>query len=193
MLDGLYRKIQRGVRTKWGMFWLGVLAMLESTIIPVTIELFAAPLMAVTRRPYLIAHVILIGTLAGALVGYAAGALLNEPVIEPALAAMGWLDEYAGIKDDIRENGFWAVFLIGLTPIPFQIGTVGAGVVGYPIHLFVLAVLISRAIRYYAVAVIVDLLGRRAKKFIEQYQSIVLFGGTAILLLAALVYTLYVG
>lgn len=193
MLNGLYRKIQKGVRTRWGMFWLGVLAVLESTIIPVTIELFAAPLMAVTRRPYLIAHVILVGTIVGALLGYAAGAYLNEPVIQPALAAMGWTDDYLGIKDDIERNGFWAVFLIGLTPIPFQIGTVGAGVVGYPLHLFVLAVIISRGIRYYAVALLADLLGRRAKNFIEKYQTLILFVGTAVLVGAAVLYSIFIG
>ena len=186
MLDGLYLRIIKGIRTPMGKFWLGVLALLECTIFPVTIELFAAPLMAVSRKPYMIANVILIGTLAGALLGYALGHFMFEPVIKPALERVGWMDEYQVFEKDLLKNGFWAVFLVGLTPIPFQIGTVGAGVVGYSLPLFIVAVVISRAIRYYALALVADILGRRARSFLKKYQTIILFVGTGVLVIGYL-------
>ena len=186
MLDGLYLRIIRGIRTRTGKFLLGVLAVLESTIVPVTIELVAAPLMAVSRQPYVIANIILIGTIVGALLGYALGFFMFEPIIKPLLERVGWMDEYQVFEKDILANGFWAVFLVGLTPIPFQIGTVGAGVVGYSLPLFIVAVTISRAIRYYALALLADILGRRARKFLNKYQSVILFGGIAVLLIGYL-------
>ncbi len=188
MLDNLYRQVNEGVETLRGQLLLGFVALIECTVVPITIELFVAPLMATSRRPFLIAHVILIGTLAGALLGYWLGAVSFEPLIKPALEWAGWMDEFSAYEADLRANGFWAVFLVGLTPIPFQIGTVGAGLVGYSLPLFCVAVLASRAIRYYAVALLAWYLGRRAKAFLENYGTLVLFVGTAVLVLGYLVY-----
>ncbi|MEM8626475.1 MAG: VTT domain-containing protein [Pseudomonadota bacterium] len=187
MLDGLYRQINDGVETLKGRVLLCLLAILECTIFPVTIELFVAPLMATSRRPFLIAHIILIGTVIGALLGYLLGALI-EPTIEPALAQLGWLEQFNSFKVDLEKNGFWVMFLVGLTPFPFQIGTVGAGAIGYSLPLFVMAVILSRAIRYYAVAGLAWYFGRAARTWIEQYGTLILFVGTAVLLTGWLLY-----
>lgn len=190
MLDGLYRRIREGIHTWKGKTLLGVAAFLECTIIPVTIELVATPLMVVSGRPYLIAHIISIGTLVGALASYALGAFMFEPVIQPLLEWAGWMDDFRRFEGDLLENGFWAVFLVGLTPIPFQIGTVGAGVLGYSLPMFILAVLISRGIRYYAIAILADILGHKAHDLIERYGSMILFVGTGVLVGGAVLYSL---
>jgi len=76
-----------------------------------------------------------------------------------------------------------AILLVGVTPIPFQAATLGAGGAGYPIPLFVLATLVARGIRYYGLALLVRLLGDRAQTVWERHATRI---GVGILLLAAL-------
>lgn len=187
----LGRRINALARTRWGLFWLGLISFLESTIIPMATEPLVAPIMATSRRPYTIATTILVGCILGALAGYGLGWVLSEPVIAPLVERFGWTADYQYIIGQLKNEklwiGFWAVFLVGLTPFPFQIGTVGAGVAGFSLPLFVLAVAISRFIRYFGVALLADILGRKAGKWLERHMALILFGGTGGLMVIFLI------
>ena len=90
---------------------------------------------------------------------------------------MGAAEQYESAIKDLNNNGFLALFLVGVTPFPFQVGTAAAGAAGYNIFLFIAAVAISRSLRYLALAALVRIIGASAREWIEKHQFAIFIGG----------------
>jgi len=164
--------------------WLVVLSFLENTILLFPVEPLFIPVMAMRRRwAFLYAGLLTLGCVLGALATYWIAAAAFDSIVEPAMRAGGILDEFASVRDDVKERGFWALFIVGVSPIPFQLGTVGSGVVGLPLGEFVAAIALSRALRYFALAGMVYAVGRRAEHLIERYESELLVGALVVCVL----------
>ena len=97
------------------------------------VEPLYIPAMAMRRRWAMIyAALLTLGCVLGALATYWVAAAAFEPLVQPAMHAGGIMDNFEAVREDIKERGFWALFIVGVSPIPFQLGTVAAGVVGVP-------------------------------------------------------------
>ncbi|MGF1551734.1 MAG: YqaA family protein [Paracoccaceae bacterium] len=142
---------------------LALASFLESTIVPIPLETLVVPLMVANpERAWRIAHAIFAGCLVGALMFYVLGNLLYEPVIEPAIETLGLTETFQETRQRLDESGlFWAVFLISLAPLPFQLATLGAGTMGENVVVFMAAVALSRGIRYYGLAFLAERFGAR--------------------------------
>ena len=140
---------------------LALASFLESTFVPVPLEVLVVPLMVAHPRSALrIAWAIWGGCLLGATVFYLLALWLYDPLVAPLMEAAGW----SGALDDLRarlgeEGVFGAVFLISLTPVPFQVATLGAGAAGANFLVFIAAVATSRGIRYFGLALLAWWLG----------------------------------
>lgn len=130
---------------------------------PIPLEALVAPLMmARYDRALGIALTIWLGCLAGALSFYAIGGLLFEPLVEPVLQTLGLATEFDDMGNRLDQEGvFWAVFLISISPVPFQLATLGAGSAGVDPTTFTLAVASSRGLRYFGLAILALTLGPR--------------------------------
>lgn len=152
---------------------LTFVSFLESTFVPIPLELILAPLMV--RRnanAFLIAFWVLVGCVAGALFFYGLGALLFDPVVKPALEYFGQSEATHKIKSEIGNDGvFWTVFVISLTPAPLQAATLGAGLAQANILYFTLAIVLSRGLRYFGFAAIMHFAGRPALAWIQRRQN----------------------
>jgi membrane protein YqaA with SNARE-associated domain len=142
---------------------LAALSFLEATILPIPLETVIAPLMAAhPKRAYSIAAAIFAGCLAGALVFYLLALALYDPVVAPALDGLGLLDDFDAMRARLNDESlFWTVFLVSLTPAPFQLATLGAGAVGGSVLTFMLAVAASRALRYFGLGFLARRFGPR--------------------------------
>ncbi|GAA0361280.1 YqaA family protein [Bowmanella denitrificans] len=161
------------------------LSMLEAIIIPIPLELILIPYMLLEReRIWLLASVALAGCIAGALIGYGVGQLLFDSVGHWFIARLGAAEEFEAFKQTLQNDGFIAVFMVGVTPVPFQVAMLAAGVTGYSLSMFILASMLSRGIRYYGLAVLVLLFGERASRLWRRHARTV---GASLLALALLV------
>lgn len=142
---------------------VAVLSMGESTVVPVPLETVIVPLMiGYPARAWAIGFAALVGCLVGATIFYFAGAALFEPVVAPALMALGLAEEFRDAVSELGEAGsFLAVFLISVGPLPLQLATLGAGATDMSYPLFMAAIAASRAIRYLGLAVVCNLVGER--------------------------------
>ena len=77
-----------------------------------------------------------------------------------------------------EDANFFAVFLAGLTPIPYKVITLSAGVFGVNLPVFVAASVLSRGLRFYAVAGLIRVFGEPIRDFIDRYFNLltVVFG-----------------
>lgn len=147
------------------MLWiLGTLSFLETIIIPVPIEVVLIPLMAANKyRIWMLASVAMTGCLLASLVGYGVGMVLFQSIGTWFIESMNMQNAYQQFQLFFDDYGFIAILTLGILPIPFQVAMITAGLSAYPIHLFVLATVISRGIRYYGLAWLVRRFGSRVE------------------------------
>jgi membrane protein DedA with SNARE-associated domain len=60
------------------------------------------------------------------------------------------------------------VFIAGITPLPYKVFTIASGVTGLPLATFVAGSVISRGIRFFAVATLLWWIGEPIRAFIEK-------------------------
>jgi membrane protein YqaA with SNARE-associated domain len=63
----------------------------------------------------------------------------------------------------------WIVFVFGLTPLPYKLVTITAGVARVNLPVFLVASILSRALRFFLVAWILSKWGDPARRFIDRY------------------------
>ena len=110
-------------------------------------------------------------SLIGGVIGYAIGAgawhLLQDwffvwvPGVTP--------EAFARVQGLYDRWDFWAVFVAGLTPIPYKVFTVAAGVFDVSLATLVAASAIGRPARFFAVAAVFFFFGRQMRELIERY------------------------
>lgn len=144
--------------------------------------------MAVNRRRiWRLATAATAGNLLASLLGYGIGMALYQSVGAWFIEAMGYEDAYRSFRAFFDRHGFAAIVAVGILPVPFQVAMITAGLSGYPVHLFVLAALVARGMRYYGLGWLVLRFGRPAQRLWERHAL------TASLGAAALVLAVYLG
>lgn len=147
-----------------------VASFLESLIVPIPLELILIPLLLHQRdRIWAIASATLAGCLLGASVGYAVGLWFFDDIGDAVLTWLGYQDAFESFTARFAEHGFATLLLVGITPVPFQVGMLSAGSAEYPYMLFMLAAFIARGIRYYGLALLVYWLGDKVLANWQRY------------------------
>ena len=155
-----WRRIVESPHTRW-MF--AVASFLETLILPIPIEAILVPYMLCRRdRIWRTATVVLAGCLVAALVGYGFGYFLFDTVGQWFLDAMQYNRQFEAFRERFEQQGFWAIVLVGIVPIPFQLAILAAGISGYSVPLFLLGAAIARGLRYYGLALVLWLFGDAA-------------------------------
>ncbi|WP_085620781.1 YqaA family protein [Thalassospira alkalitolerans] len=150
------QRLERLATGRKGLGGIGIASFLETTIIPVPIEVLIAPVMAASRqRGLMVASVTLIGSIAGAVFLYFLAFGLFDELARPLIDLVGGGDVFHEVEQKFQAGGFWVVFAISITPVPMQLAALAAGATAYPFWLFLIAISISRALRYYGLWVLV--------------------------------------
>jgi len=165
-------------------------AFLETTVLPVPFELLLVPLMLRYHHlVWLIVAAALAGCMLGAYAGYTVGMFAFQSFGQTALQALGAEHAMESFTARLQENGFWSVFLVGFTPVPVQVATLGAGFTSLSLATFTLAMLVSRGLRYGALGVMVHVFGERARLLLLRHRRKALVIG--LLLMGVLAYLLF--
>jgi len=152
---------------RWALF---LIAFVESSFFPVPPDLLLIALVIMTpERWWKDAGICLLGSILGGMLGYLIGWqfwLLVDSFFFEHIFHEAAFDK---VKALYQQHEFWAVFTAGLTPIPYKIFTITAGVCTINFPIFVLASAISRGARFFIVALLLKYFGSRMKGFIEKY------------------------
>jgi membrane protein YqaA with SNARE-associated domain len=176
-LKGVYNWVLHWAQTKWGVLALFILAFAESSFFPIPPDvLLIACCLADPKRSFYYALVCTIGSVLGAVGGYALGYYLW---LTPAGEFSGianfffrhlfTVDGYYSVKEMYDQYNFWVVFTAGFTPIPFKLITITAGVFDINFWMFVAASIVSRGLRFFLVAGLIWKFGPPIKTFIDKY------------------------
>jgi membrane protein YqaA with SNARE-associated domain len=168
----MYDWVLHWADTPYGLQALAILAFVESSFFPIPPDpLLIALCLGATWRAPRFAAVATGASVLGGILGYGIGALFwlslsgfffdNVPGVTP--------EAFATVQGLYDQWGFWAVFLAGLTPIPYKVFTISAGVFAINFPIFVLASVLSRGLRFFVLAELIRRYGEPIRLFIDRY------------------------
>lgn len=195
-LRRLYAWVLHWGETPYGVPALVCLAFAESSFFPIPPDLLLIPLvLGALHKWRLLALWCTISSVLGGLAGYGIGMFAWE-------TAGIWIFENVAHVDLVLVDGrldielppylitfadtlggkhlfhvydrwnAWIVLVFGLTPLPYKIVTITAGVAQVNLTTFLLASVTARGLRFFTVAWILSRWGKPAKVFIERYFNI---------------------
>jgi membrane protein YqaA with SNARE-associated domain len=155
-----------------GTVALGVITFAESSFFPVPPDpLLLALALGKPKRALYFALVATIASVAGGIFGYWLGRTLWAAVggffyrYVPGVSP----ESFGAVQDLYNQYDFWAVFLAGLTPLPYKVFTLASGVFAISFPVFVIASVVSRGARFFMIAGLVYYFGPRIKDFIDRH------------------------
>ena len=188
-LRGLYDWAMAQAERPYALWTLALISFVESSVFPIPPDVLLIPMvLAAPTRAWLIAGVCTVASVLGGFAGYAIGALLFEALGQPILELYGYLERFAEFQARYNDWGAWIVFGAGLTPFPYKVITIASGVTGLDLMTFMVASVVGRGLRFFAVAALLWWFGAPIKRFIETNLGwltviffVLLFGGFLVL------------
>ncbi len=156
---------------KWA---LASVSFAESSFFPIPPDIMLIPMILAERaKAWTLAFISTFSSTFGGLAGYAIGLFLFDTVGGAILSTYGLHDEFANLTRRYHEYGAWIVFIAGITPIPYKLITITSGAVSLDIAVFMVASLLSRGLRFFAIAGLLYWLGPTVRSFIERRLTLV--------------------
>ena len=168
----LYDWVLHWAETPYGVAALFVLALAESSFFPIPPDpLLIALCLGAASKSLRFALIATSASVLGGIIGYGIGAGAWD-LAEP------WFYQYVpGVSPEAFEQvqalydrwDFWAIFFAGLTPIPYKVFTLSAGVFSINFGIFVIASVLSRSLRFFVLAGLIFKFGKPIASFIDRY------------------------
>jgi membrane protein YqaA with SNARE-associated domain len=153
------------------LFWI---SFIESSFFPIPPDVMLVPMVIANRlKAWWYATVATVGSVIGGAFGYAIGFFFFEAIGEPILKLYGKSDGFDVFKSWFNEWGVWIIIAKGMTPFPYKVLTIAAGVMHMPFLEFMLASIVARAMRFYLVAGLLYFFGEPIREFIEKRLTLV--------------------
>lgn len=167
------------------IWWLAAIAFAEAIFFPIPQDILLIPMILAAReRAWRIAGIATVSSVAGGMLGYLVGYELFELVGRPILALYGHSDAIETLREAYGQQGWWIVLGGGLTPFPYKITTIASGAMALDPWVFLAASIISRGLRFYAIAFLLWRFGPPIRNLIERRFGlmttiffVLLFGG----------------
>jgi membrane protein YqaA with SNARE-associated domain len=158
-------------RAPWA---LAVVSFIESSFFPIPPDVMLIPMVLQDRsKAWWYATIATVASVLGGLLGYAIGYFFFEAIGKPILNFYGKEHALDSFIQFVHEYGVEAVIIKGMTPIPFKVVTIAAGVAKMDLLAFVGASIIARAMRFYLVAALLYFFGQPIREFIERRLTLV--------------------
>ena len=170
MIKILYNKTMELAGHPQAIYFLATVSFIEASFFPIPPDVMLIPMVLMyPSRAWLYALVATICSVLGGIFGYLIGAFSYEQFAQPILYTLGKEAQMASFSQKYNEVGLWAVITAGVSPIPFKVITIMSGATNLNFMVFVGASLVSRGIRFFIVAGLLNFYGHEIKIFIERY------------------------
>lgn len=154
--------------------WLSFFSFAESSFFPIPPDFLLAAILGSKQehRWFRYSSLTAIWSVVGGAFGYVIGLLLFDSVGQFLISTYN-LEQYLLVTQELFvQNAFWAIFIAGFTPIPYKIFTISAGFFGINFIVFIIASVISRFLRFFAVGYIIKVFGEDMRMFAFRYFNI---------------------
>lgn len=174
MIKRLYDWMMRNAsneRAPQALFWV---SFIESSFFPIPPDVMLVPMVLANRaKAWVFATIATVGSVIGGVFGYAIGYFLFDQIGKPILAFYGKAESFDQFTQWFNEWGVWILIIKGMTPFPYKVLTIAAGVAHMPLLEFCVASVVARAMRFFLVAALLYFFGEPIRDFIERRLSLV--------------------
>jgi membrane protein YqaA with SNARE-associated domain len=154
----------------------------ESSFFPIPPDVMLVPMILAQRsKAWAYALLATVSSVLGGIAGYAIGYFFMDAVGQPILEFYGKAEGFAKFKEMFNEWGVWILIIKGMTPIPYKVLTITAGVTHMQFVPFILASIVARSMRFFMVAALLYWFGPPIKDFIERRLMLVTTVGVVLL------------
>ena len=166
---------------------LSLVAFTESSFFPIPPFVLIVGMLASDKKQSWVRLAIIgmLSSVVGGIFGYFVGKFFYGYVGQPLIAWYGLESDVAYLGQIFKDHVFITIFLASLSPLPYKVFTLSAGLFSVNIWSFIAASVIGRSIRFFVVSYLADRYGIRAKRFMIEQQKI-----TNIILLVSMVIVL---
>jgi len=176
--------LEKNAQTKYAEYWLMAVAFAESSFFPIPVDvLLIVMLMYGANKWVHYASLATVFSVLGGIFGYLIGALFFDVLGEFIINTYNLQDSFDKVSILFNSNTFWTVFVAAFTPIPYKVFTITAGVFNINFLLFVLASILGRGIRFFIVAFVMKVFGKKVLDIFMKYFNAITLGIVVIILL----------
>lgn len=171
MLKGLYAWTMNLAAKKTAVWWLGIIAFVESSIFLVPADVLFLPMvLAKPRRAMFYATVATVASVLGGIAGWYLGHYAFESLAKPILEFYGKLDTFEHLRTSVDyETIVLLLITSGLAHLPpIKVVTILSGAANISLGLFIISAIITRGARFFILAGLLQRYGEDIRHFIEK-------------------------
>jgi membrane protein YqaA with SNARE-associated domain len=185
MFNSLYPRVRALAEGPHAERALAAIAFAESSFFPIPPDVLLAPMaLANPKRAWRYALIATIASVIGGMLGYAIGVWL-APRGHTILALFGHPQGQAEFHEWFSHWGVWIILVKGLTPIPYKLVTITAGLARFDLFTFVWASILTRGARFFLSATLLKYFGPAIRAEVERRLG--LYTGLFLVLLVGVV------
>lgn len=174
MLKRLYDWTMAKAASKDSGKWLAAVSFAESSFFPLPPDLLLVPMVIANRKAWWkLAAICTLASVVGGIAGYMIGYFLYETLGRWVIDFYHLTDKFEALRQTFVEYGAEILIIKGMTPIPYKLLTITAGVAHLDLWVFIGASIISRSMRFFLVAALLYFFGEPIRAFIEKRLTLV--------------------
>ena len=191
-IERWYERTKEMARHRHALRAMVTVSFFESFIFPIpTSAIFLPMVVASPHKAWRLAFICSLASVIGGIVGYLLGWLAYETIALPILENLGKAQKIKNYEGLVDQYGALAVFIGGLTPVPFKVVTVLSGALKLNFLVFLAASVLSRCMQFYFLAAVVWKFGERAEALIKKHFAVLSFGFVALCAIGWFVWKAY--
>lgn len=159
MLRKAYDWVIALAASRHAMLALALVAFAESSFFPIPPDIMLAPMVAARpRRAFVYAGICTAASVLGGFLGYAIGVFM-APLAQSILSVFGHANGQQEFQAWFARYGLGVILFKGLTPIPYKLVTITAGLARFDLFTFAWASVLTRGARFFAEATVLKFYG----------------------------------
>lgn len=182
LLHSLYHWTLKWAAHPHASYMLFFIAFIESSVFLIPPDVLLIPMtLAEPKRWFRFGLITVSASVIGGIAGYYIGYALWETMGRVVVDLYGLTNAMAMVEAKYQANAFIAIFTAALTPIPYKVFTISAGLFHISLPTLIIASILGRGLRFFAVAWLVGKFGNPVKEYIEKYFDMLTVGAAALL------------
>lgn len=168
MLKSLYNWMIRVAGTRHADKALAVASFAEASFFPIPPDVMLIPMvLARPEKAWRTAAICSIASVVGGFLGYAIGYYV-QPLGHWILALFGHPNGLTEFRCFFAKYGAAVILIKGLTPIPYKLVTIAAGLAQFNLWLFFVCSAVTRSARFFILAAVVKRFGPEITEMMEK-------------------------
>jgi len=176
ILHKIYDKVLALSNKTYALSGLAFVSVIESIFFPIPPDVLIISIsLSNKKKAFIAAFTATIFSVIGGLISYYIGMYLFNGVGQTIIIHFGYVNTFEKFINIYNKYGFLFVVFAGLTPFPYKVITLASGFVKMNVFSFIVASILSRAIRFFLISSLIYFFNDTARKFIDKYLGLLTF------------------